>query len=160
MRPSGTFSHPELRGSLSRLSERRPRVLLFYSRTCALCARVCTAVDEAVASTCMTAGQPLARGEQQQQQQQHDSGGGGGGGAGGGGGGGGDGEPWLAAVPICCDDPLVWAPEMLHYDVDKVPCLVMLDKDGCAIGRSGEPTDIAAMTSALDRLVAMARPGR
>jgi thioredoxin-related protein len=39
---------------------------------------------------------------------------------------------WLSTVELCADDFQSWAPEMLRYSVESVPCLVLLDKTGVA----------------------------
>lgn len=39
---------------------------------------------------------------------------------------------WLDVVNVGADDFEAWAPEMLRYDVQQVPCLVLLDRQGVA----------------------------
>ena len=37
---------------------------------------------------------------------------------------------WLAVATVCTDDQARWAPEMLHYGVESVPCFVLLKPGG------------------------------
>uniref|UniRef100_A0A7R9YYD1 Thioredoxin domain-containing protein n=1 Tax=Chlamydomonas euryale TaxID=1486919 RepID=A0A7R9YYD1_9CHLO len=108
-----------LRTAIHALSERRPRMLFFYSRACSLCKQLAPRLEAAVVDSA---------------------------------------APPVAAVPICCDNQLAWAPEMLHYDVQQVPCFVLLNEDGVAVGKSGEPRDLLQMTEAMEFLLALAPP--
>ena len=50
-----------------------------------------------------------------------------------------------------------WAPEVLHYGVEKVPCLVLLDRRGRALARSEGPRTREAMVSCLGAMAETAR---
>lgn len=62
----------------------------------------------------------------------------------------------LDVARICTDDQLAWAPEMLNYDVESVPCMVLLNTAGDAIAKSSAPRSRPHMTSALNSLVTIA----
>lgn len=43
-------------------------------------------------------------------------------------------HPWMTYVEACAEEFEQWAPEMLRYSVEAVPCLVLLDAQGaCAV---------------------------
>lgn len=50
---------------------------------------------------------------------------------------------WVATADICADDFEAWAPEMLRYSVDAVPCLVLLDSQGVTIGILNRSVQVA-----------------
>lgn len=53
---------------------------------------------------------------------------------------------------ISTDDQTAFAPEMLHYNVDTVPCFVALNSKGRAVAKSGKPRGVQHMQQTLDAL--------
>lgn len=54
----------------------------------------------------------------------------------------------------------LWAPELLRYDVEAVPCFLLLRPDGEAVCKTGPPTSAREMAADLDRMLAAAAEGR
>lgn len=67
---------------------------------------------------------------------------------------------WLDLVEVTADDPrAAWAPEMLAYGVETVPCFVLLSRGGRAVARSGRPQGRAHAQRSLAALVRLAEAG-
>mmetsp|Transcript_28763 Transcript_28763/g.63362 ORF Transcript_28763/g.63362 Transcript_28763/m.63362 type:complete len:123 (+) Transcript_28763:126-494(+) len=66
-------------------------------------------------------------------------------------------QSWLQVATVCADEQLKWAPEVLHYNVDQVPCFVMLKPNGDALARSGAPRGQQHMTDSLQCLLQLGR---
>ena len=56
---------------------------------------------------------------------------------------------WVTLSEICADHFEEWAPEMLCFNVERVPCLVMLDSSGMAIFRPRSDMSFLALTRAV-----------
>eukprot|EP00882_Tetradesmus_deserticola_P024409 GHRQ01026675.1.p2 GENE.GHRQ01026675.1~~GHRQ01026675.1.p2 ORF type:complete len:128 (+),score=15.64 GHRQ01026675.1:60-443(+) len=63
---------------------------------------------------------------------------------------------WLGFASVCTDDQANWAPEMINYQIESVPCFVLLDKQGNAVAKTGKPRGKAHLTSALHTLLRLA----
>ncbi|KAF6255169.1 hypothetical protein COO60DRAFT_246886 [Scenedesmus sp. NREL 46B-D3] len=63
---------------------------------------------------------------------------------------------WLSFASVCTDDQAKWAPEMINYQIESVPCFVLLDKQGNAVAKSGRPRGKAHLTSSLQALLRLA----
>lgn len=50
-----------------------------------------------------------------------------------------------------------WAPELIRYNIEKIPCFVLLDSTGRAIGKTGDPISVDFMRDALETLIAKKR---
>jgi len=50
-----------------------------------------------------------------------------------------------------------WAPELIGYDVETVPCFVLLDRKGRAVGRTIAPYSRDKMKRGIELLVCRAR---
>ncbi|KAI8473004.1 MAG: hypothetical protein J3K34DRAFT_196150 [Monoraphidium minutum] len=59
---------------------------------------------------------------------------------------------------ISTDDHASWAPEMLQYGVEAVPCFVALDAAGRAIAKTGAPRGAQHMRRSLDALARILKP--
>ena len=46
-----------------------------------------------------------------------------------------------------------WLPEMLHYNVEQVPCLVLLDRRGNALCKTNRPRSLRHMEDSLSYMV-------
>ncbi|CAL1396155.1 unnamed protein product [Linum trigynum] len=51
-----------------------------------------------------------------------------------------------------------WLPELLHYDIKYVPCFVMVDKNGKAVGKTGVPSSRLHVVAAISHLLKLKRP--
>ncbi|CAN0922197.1 Thiol:disulfide interchange protein TxlA homolog [Linum grandiflorum] len=52
-----------------------------------------------------------------------------------------------------------WLPEvLLHYDIKYVPCFVMVDKNGNALGKTGVPSSRLHVVAAISHLLKLKRP--
>ncbi|CAN1194249.1 Thiol:disulfide interchange protein TxlA homolog [Linum perenne] len=51
-----------------------------------------------------------------------------------------------------------WLPELLHYDIKYVPCFVMLDKNGNALGKTGVPSSRLHVVAGISHLLKLKRP--
>ncbi|XVE55947.1 hypothetical protein DITRI_Ditri03aG0198200 [Diplodiscus trichospermus] len=51
-----------------------------------------------------------------------------------------------------------WLPELLHYDIKHVPCFVLLDKNGCALAKTGIPSSRLHVVAGLSHLLKIKRP--
>ncbi|KAK9748340.1 hypothetical protein RND81_02G050700 [Saponaria officinalis] len=51
-----------------------------------------------------------------------------------------------------------WLPELLHYDIKYVPCFVMLDKQGRAVGKTGVPHSRLHVVAGVSHLLKLKRP--
>lgn len=47
----------------------------------------------------------------------------------------------------------VWAPELLRYDVEAVPCLVLLRGDGHAVCKTGQPSTARQMAADMEQML-------
>lgn len=61
----------------------------------------------------------------------------------------------LSLCSICTDGTQAFAPEMLNYDVQSVPCFVLLDKKGLAVAKSDKPRSKGHVTAALSELLSL-----
>mmetsp|Transcript_10494 Transcript_10494/g.26044 ORF Transcript_10494/g.26044 Transcript_10494/m.26044 type:complete len:131 (-) Transcript_10494:350-742(-) len=57
---------------------------------------------------------------------------------------------------IKADADSVWAPEMLNYQVERVPCFVLLDREGRAVAKTGEPLGVEHMTASFQACARLA----
>lgn len=48
--------------------------------------------------------------------------------------------------------------QLLHYDINYVPCFVLLDKDGKALGKTGIPSSRLHVVAGISHLLKMKRP--
>ncbi|CAD7697334.1 unnamed protein product [Ostreobium quekettii] len=64
---------------------------------------------------------------------------------------------WMRVVRVCTDSDQEWAPEILHYGIEHVPCLVMLQPGGNAISKSGSPRNLQHMRETLELLLKQAK---
>ncbi|KAG9137084.1 hypothetical protein Leryth_011916 [Lithospermum erythrorhizon] len=51
-----------------------------------------------------------------------------------------------------------WLPELLHYDINYVPCFVLLDKNGMALAKTGVPHSRHHVIAGVSHLLKMKRP--
>ncbi|XP_074279286.1 uncharacterized protein LOC141604720 [Silene latifolia] len=51
-----------------------------------------------------------------------------------------------------------WLPELLHYDIKYVPCFVILDKHGRALGKTGVPHSRLHVVAGVSHLLKLKRP--
>ncbi|WIA37312.1 hypothetical protein OEZ86_014247 [Tetradesmus obliquus] len=63
---------------------------------------------------------------------------------------------WLNFASVCTDDQAKWAPEMINYEIESVPCFVLLDKQGNAVAKSGRPGGKSHLTTSLQALLRLA----
>ncbi|KAK9819929.1 hypothetical protein WJX72_003988 [[Myrmecia] bisecta] len=66
---------------------------------------------------------------------------------------------WLQVARVSADDDQLWAPEMLHYGVNHVPCLILLNPEGEALCKTGDPRSRQHMLASLHCLLRMATTG-
>lgn len=59
----------------------------------------------------------------------------------------------LSVAKLNTMEPHQWAPEMLAYGIETVPCFVYVNKRGRAIGKSATPTSKVQMLKSLQTLV-------
>uniref|UniRef100_A0A7S1SU75 Thioredoxin domain-containing protein n=1 Tax=Tetraselmis chuii TaxID=63592 RepID=A0A7S1SU75_9CHLO len=59
----------------------------------------------------------------------------------------------LSVARLNTDHEVQWAPEMLHYQVDTVPCFILLAPDGSALCRTTAPRSLDHMTRCLQQMV-------
>ncbi|KAL9446128.1 hypothetical protein AB3S75_013909 [Citrus x aurantiifolia] len=64
---------------------------------------------------------------------------------------------WLNIVMADAENEK-WLPELLHYDINYVPCFVLLDKDGKALGKTGIPSSRLHVVAGISHLLKMKRP--
>lgn len=50
-----------------------------------------------------------------------------------------------------------WAPELIRYNIEKVPCFVLLNSRGRAIGKTEDPINVDFMRDALNVLITKKR---
>lgn len=48
--------------------------------------------------------------------------------------------------------------QLLHYDINYVPCFVLLDKDGKALAKTGIPSSRLHVVAGISHLLKMKRP--
>lgn len=48
--------------------------------------------------------------------------------------------------------------QLLHYDINYVPCFVLLDKDGKALAKTGVPSSRLHVVAGISHLLKMKRP--
>ncbi|XP_031273476.1 uncharacterized protein LOC116131940 [Pistacia vera] len=53
-----------------------------------------------------------------------------------------------------------WLPELLHYDINYVPCFVLLDKNGKALAKTGIPSSRLHVVAGLSHLLKIKRPSK
>jgi hypothetical protein len=58
----------------------------------------------------------------------------------------------LTVARLNSAEPTLWAPEMISFGIEAVPCFVLVDSRGMALGKSGPPTSKERMLSALRTL--------
>jgi hypothetical protein len=68
-----------------------------------------------------------------------------------------DEQDWLNVARLSTDYEDQWLPEMLHYNVEQVPCLVLLDRQGSALCRTNRPRSLRHMEESLAFMVEMGR---
>ncbi|KAL5847489.1 hypothetical protein ACOSQ3_011015 [Xanthoceras sorbifolium] len=64
---------------------------------------------------------------------------------------------WLNIVMADAENEK-WLPELLHYDINYVPCFVLLDKNGKALAKTGIPSSRLHVVAGLSHLLKMKRP--
>ncbi|CAL1410841.1 unnamed protein product [Linum trigynum] len=64
---------------------------------------------------------------------------------------------WVSVVMADAENEK-WLPELLHYDIKYVPCFVMLDKNGKAVGKTGVPSSRLHVVAAISHLLKLRRP--
>ncbi|XP_031478647.1 uncharacterized protein LOC116249623 [Nymphaea colorata] len=64
---------------------------------------------------------------------------------------------WLSLVMLDAENPK-WLPELMHYDINYVPCFVLLDKYGKALAKTGVPHSRLHVITGLHRLLQMKQP--
>ncbi|XP_010526141.1 PREDICTED: thioredoxin-like protein HCF164, chloroplastic [Tarenaya hassleriana] len=64
---------------------------------------------------------------------------------------------WLNVVMADAENEK-WMPERLHYEINYVPCFVLLDKDGRALAKTGVPWSRRHVIAGLSHLLKMKRP--
>eukprot|EP00192_Tetraselmis_astigmatica_P017378 CAMPEP_0117653070 /NCGR_PEP_ID=MMETSP0804-20121206/2990_1 /TAXON_ID=1074897 /ORGANISM="Tetraselmis astigmatica, Strain CCMP880" /LENGTH=137 /DNA_ID=CAMNT_0005459211 /DNA_START=338 /DNA_END=751 /DNA_ORIENTATION=+ len=69
-------------------------------------------------------------------------------------------KDWLGVARINTDHEEQWAPEMLHYQVEKVPCLLLLKPSGEAVCKTGPPRSLRHMEDCLGFLLETGRQNR
>ncbi|KAG2447619.1 hypothetical protein HYH02_007538 [Chlamydomonas schloesseri] len=62
----------------------------------------------------------------------------------------------LEVLQIDADNQTKWAPELLHYQVTKVPAFVLLDKQGRAVASTTGPKPYEQMQAVLSAFVSRA----
>ncbi|XP_076904578.1 uncharacterized protein LOC143560078 [Bidens hawaiensis] len=66
-------------------------------------------------------------------------------------------DDWLNIVMADAENDK-WLPELLHYDIKYVPCFVLLDKDGNALGKTGVPNSRLHVVAGVSHLLKLKRP--
>ncbi|WOK98647.1 hypothetical protein Cni_G07359 [Canna indica] len=64
---------------------------------------------------------------------------------------------WVSFVLADAENEM-WLPELLHYDINYVPCFVLLDKHGRALAKTGVPTSRLHVIAGLSHLLKMKQP--
>ncbi|KAL9244165.1 hypothetical protein vseg_017969 [Gypsophila vaccaria] len=64
---------------------------------------------------------------------------------------------WLNVVLADAENDF-WLPELLHYDIKYVPCFVILDKHGRALGKTGVPHSRLHVIAGVSHLLKLKRP--
>ncbi|KAK2992315.1 hypothetical protein RJ640_020308 [Escallonia rubra] len=64
---------------------------------------------------------------------------------------------WLNIVMADAENEK-WLPELLHYDIQYVPCFVLLDKNGRALAKTGVPSSRLHVLAGVSHLLKMKRP--
>ncbi|KAH9624628.1 hypothetical protein KSS87_000783 [Heliosperma pusillum] len=64
---------------------------------------------------------------------------------------------WLNVVYADAENDK-WLPELLHYDIKYVPCFVILDKQGRALGKTGVPHSRLHVVAGVSHLLKLKRP--
>ncbi|KAM0032757.1 putative Thioredoxin domain-containing protein [Helianthus debilis subsp. tardiflorus] len=66
---------------------------------------------------------------------------------------------WLNIVMVDAENDK-WLPELLHYDINYVPCFVLLDKQGNALAKTGIPHSRLHVVAGVSHLLKLKRPFR
>ncbi|KAK0577590.1 hypothetical protein LWI29_035510 [Acer saccharum] len=64
---------------------------------------------------------------------------------------------WLNIVMADAENEK-WLPELLHYDINYVPCFVLLDKNGKALAKTGIPRSRLHVVAGLSHLLKIKHP--
>lgn len=64
---------------------------------------------------------------------------------------------WLNIVMADAEND-IWLPELLHYDINYVPCFVLVDKYGNALAKTGVPNSRHHVVAGVAHLLKMKRP--
>ncbi|KAF5792385.1 putative Thioredoxin domain-containing protein [Helianthus annuus] len=66
---------------------------------------------------------------------------------------------WLNIVMVDAENDK-WLPELLHYDINYVPCFVLLDKQGNALAKTGIPHSRLHVVAGVSHLLKLKHPFR